>query len=304
MAVGHVVDFEHSLNAAVKKLRQALHDDADSPRFIETIPKRGYRFIAPLASSGAAERPEVLPGATRWSNHWLIATAVIATVLSAALLVTRFRAATSKKQIHSIVVLPFLNLSLDPAQEYFSDGMTEELISELGSVQPDRLGVIARTSAMKYKGTRVGIDQIGKDLGVDYVLEGSVRKENEEIRVTAQLIRVSDQKHVWARNYERTHGGILAMQQEVANAIASEIQIELTPEYQQRVAALQFTDPRAHDAYVRGRFFWNRRTDADLTTAIHYFEEVLQYEPRYAFGVFRVGRRILLPLLRLGEPAA
>jgi len=278
------VDFEHSLNAAVKKLRQALHDDADSPRFIGTIPKHGYRFIAPLASSGAVERPEALPRATRWSHRWLIAASVIAIVVSAALLVLRFRAATSKKAIHSIVVLPFLNLSSDPEQEYFSDGMTEELISELGSLQPDRLGVIARTSAMKYKGTRVGVDQIGKDLGVDYVLEGSVRKENDEMRVTAQLIRVSDQKHVWARNYERTHGGILAMQQEVANAIASEIQIELTPQYHQRVADLQFTDPRARDAYVRGRFFWNKRTDADLTTAIHYFEEVLQYEPRYALA--------------------
>ena len=278
------VDFEHSVNAAVKKLRQALHDDADSPRFIETIPKRGYRFIAPLDGGGARAIGRPTTVTNRLSRVWLIALAILAVVLAATLLTWRFQAGGSKKPTHSIVVLPFLNLSSDPEQEYFSDGMTEELISELGSLQPDRLGVIARTSAMKYKGTRVGIDQIGKDLGVDYVLEGSVRKENDEMRMTAQLIRVSDQKHVWARNYERTHGGMLAMQQEVANAIASEIQIELTPQYQQRVAALQFTDSRAHDAYVRGRFFWNKRTDADLTTAIHYFEEVLEYEPRYALA--------------------
>ena len=278
------VDFEQGLNSCVRQIRGVLADDPDNPRFIQTIPRKGYRFIAPIASTGVAETLQMPPRTSRWRNRWLIAAAGIAIALSASQLVLRFRVGASKKANHSIVVLPFLNLSSDPEQEYFSDGMTEELISELGALQPDRLGVIARTSAMKYKGTRVGIDQIGKDLGVDYVLEGSVRKENDEMRVTAQLIRVSDQKHVWARNYERTHGGILAMQQEVANAIASEIQIELTPQYQQRVAALQFTDPRAHDAYVRGRFFWNKRTDADLATAINYFDEVLKYEPNSALA--------------------
>src|SRR5437868_3997866 len=137
---------------------------------------------------------------------------------------------------------------------------------------------------MKYKGARVAVDQIGKELGVDYVLEGSIRTEADRVRVTAQLIRVKDQTHLWARSYERSHGGILTMQQEVANAIANEIQVELTPQHQQRLAALQFSDPRAHEAYARGRYFWNKRTNDDLARSIQYFEQVLQYEPRYALA--------------------
>src|SRR5207248_2618413 len=183
-----------------------------------------------------------------------------------------------------LAVLPFQNYSPGAEREYLADGLTEEMITQLGSLQPERLGVIARTSAMKYKGARVAVDQIGKELGVDYVLEGSIRTEADRVRVTAQLIRVKDQTHVWARSYERTHGGILTMQQEVANAIANEIQVELTPQHQQRLAALQFTDPRAHEAYARGRFFWNKRTNTDLATAIEYFEEVLKYEPRSALA--------------------
>jgi len=285
------VDFDHGLNAAIRRLREALNDSADIPRYVETLPRRGYRFLAPVgtaapaaASPAAAKTPQVLQRRRRWGSGWLIAATVTTIALLVVLLTLRFHTSSSGRSTHSIVVLPFVNLSSDPEQEYFSDGMTEELISELGSLQPDRLGVIARSSAMKYKGARVGIDQVGNDLGVDYVLEGSIRRENEQIRVTAQLIRVSDQKHVWARNYERTRGGILAMQQEIAAAIASEIEIELTPQYQQRVAALQFTDPRAHDSYVRGRFFWNKRTDADLATAIEYFEQVLKYEPHSALA--------------------
>jgi tetratricopeptide (TPR) repeat protein len=144
--------------------------------------------------------------------------------------------------------------------------------------------VIARTSAMKYKGARVAVDQIGKELGVDYVIEGSIRPEGDRMRVTAQLIRVRDQTHLWALSYDRTRGGILAMEQEVAGAIATEIQLQLTPQHQQRLAALQFADPRAHEAYVRGRYFWNKRTDGDLAKAIQYFGEVLQYEPRNALA--------------------
>jgi TolB-like protein/DNA-binding winged helix-turn-helix (wHTH) protein/Flp pilus assembly protein TadD len=295
------VDFEHSLNSAIKKLRQTLQDDAVRPVFVETIPKRGYRFIAPTTMV-ADETPEVqsspireagrvgpAPSGEARRRKTLTAGALLAViVLIAATAVYQVRrgpggggASTGKIML---AVLPFENYSAEPEQEYLADGLTEEMISQLGSLRPDKLGVIARTSAMKYKRARVAVDQIGKELGVDYVLEGSIRTETDRVRVTAQLIRVKDQTHLWARNYERSHGGILSMQQEVASAIANEIQVELTPQYKERIASLQFADPRAHEAYARGRYFWNKRTDADLATAIQYFEEVLRYEPKYALA--------------------
>jgi TolB-like protein/DNA-binding winged helix-turn-helix (wHTH) protein len=301
------VDFEHSLNSAIKKLRQALQDDPDRPVFIETLPKRGYRFIAPMrvlaeaaeASLGVEELEgrdggnagvEPLKTQTRtFGIAWVIG---IVAVLGVLIAVATTYLTSRRAPIGSVAstgkimlaVLPFENYSAEAEQEYLADGLTEEMITQLGSMDPERLGIIARTSAMKYKGARVGVDQIGKELGVAYVLEGSIRTEADRVRVTAQLIRVRDQTHLWARSYERSRGGILTMQQEVANAIANEIQVELTPQYQQRVATLQFADPRAHEAYARGRFFWNKRTDADLATSIQYFEEVLRYEPRYALA--------------------
>lgn len=290
------VDFEQGLNSCVRQIRSVLADDPDSPRFIQTIPRKGYRFIAPVSSGGPASSeaenlPQVLPPAAArpLTTRYLLFAAlvlIVFTALATALFLLQRRTTLEGASAGKImlVVLPFENYSAQSEQDYLADGLTEELITQLGSLRPERLGVIARTSAMKYKRARIGVDQIGKELAVDYVLEGSIRSDGDEMRVTAQLIRVKDQTHLWARSYERTHGGILNMEQEVANAIASEIQIELTPQYQQRVAALQFADPRAQEAYARGRFFWNKRTDTDLATAIQYFEQVLQYEPRYALA--------------------
>jgi len=291
------VDFEQGLNSCVRQIRSLLGDDPDNPRFIQTIPRKGYRFIAPVTSAGAGYAPttENLPqaptsaGATPSRSRYLLFAALalaVAAALTTGLLLVRRRVVSGNASPGKImlVVLPFENYSAQTGQEYLADGLTEELITQLGSLRPERLGVIARTSAMKYKGARIGVDQIGKELAVDYVLEGSIRSDADRMRVTAQLIRVKDQTHLWARSYERTQGGILTMEQEVSNAIANEIQVELTPQYRQRVAALQFADPRAQEAYARGRFFWNKRTDADLATAIQYLEQVLQYEPRYALA--------------------
>jgi TolB-like protein/DNA-binding winged helix-turn-helix (wHTH) protein/Flp pilus assembly protein TadD len=288
------VDFEQGLNSCIRQIRGALGDDPDNPRFVQTIPRKGYRFIAPVASgngipSAAAAVPvPVLPlrRTPMRGKAVLFAGAVVLvlTTLAAMYFVSRRASAARPATKIMLAVLPFQNYSPDAEREYLADGLTEEMITQLGSMEPERLGVIARTSAMKYKGAHAAVDQIGKELGVDYVLEGSIRTEGDRVRVTAQLIRVKDQTHVWARSYERTHGGILTMQQEVANAIAAEIQVELTPQYHERLAALQFANPRAHEAYARGRFFWNKRTDADLVTAIQYFEEVLRYEPRYALA--------------------
>jgi TolB-like protein len=287
------VDFEQGLNSCVRQIRTLLSDEPDNPRFIQTIPRRGYRFIAPVASEDrpplAAVLPPPIPAA---ANHktlllWITGVVLVAAAITTALYVGHKRAsppvATPAEKV-MLAVLPFTNISPDSKREYLADGLTEETIAQLGSLQPERLGVIARTSAMKYKGARVAVDQIGKELDVDYVLEGSIRTEGDRVRVTAQLIRVKDQTHLWARSYEQSSSGILTMQQEVASAIANEIQVELTPQHQQRLAALHFTDARASEAYARGRYFWNKRTDADLVTAIHYFEQVLQYEPRYALA--------------------
>jgi TolB-like protein len=179
-------------------------------------------------------------------------------------------------------VLPFENLSGDPEQEYFSDGLTEEMISRLGQLEPQRLGVIARTSAIQYKGTKKRIDQIGKELGVDYILEGTVRRAGERVRVSAQLIQVKDQTHLWAKNYERDAGDILALQEEVAQAIASEVEIKLTPEQQVHLASARPVNTAAHEAYLKGRFYWNKRTEKDFGKAREYFQRAIEKDPNFA----------------------
>jgi len=159
-----------------------------------------------------------------------------------------------------LAVLPFANLSNDPEQEYFSDGLTEETITDVGEVNPEKLGVIARTSAMAYKNTNKTVNQIGHELGVDYVLEGSVRREGGTARITAQLIRVSDQSHLWAHNYEREVGGILALQNELGRAIAQQIQVKLTPSHSREASSRAAANPDAYDLYLKGRFYLSKRT--------------------------------------------
>ena len=213
------VDFDHSLNSAVNKLREALMDSAANPRFVETLP-RGYRFIAPVAS---AVEPVEMPhsGIAWWRTR---VAAVVGLTGLAALLLTGTaiglrtlgsRSSTSPKNL-ALAVLPFQNLSTDPDQEFFSDGFTEEMIAQLGKVEPAGLRVIARASAMPYKRTSKKIDQIGAELGVDFILEGSVRRAGSRVRITAELIRVRDQAQVWARSYERDLQDILSLQAEVA----------------------------------------------------------------------------------------
>lgn len=191
-------------------------------------------------------------------------------------------------------VLPFENLSGDAAQEYFSDGLTEEMISRLGQLEPQRLGVIARTSAIQYKGTKKRIDQIGKELGVDYILEGTVRRAGDRVRVSAQLIQVKDQTHLWAKNYERDAGNILALQEEVAQAIASEVEIKLTPEQQAHLASARPVNAAAHEAYLKGRFHLMKRTDTDLKTALQYFRKAVELDSNYAAAYSGLGHTYYL----------
>ena len=213
---------EGSLTRTISILRKALADDAGGQDYIVTIPKRGYRFAAPISeTSGPKARP------------------------------------VPEKLM--LAVLPFENLSGNKKQEYLSDGLTEELITQLGRLNPERLGVIARTSAMQYKSTRKSIQQIGRELGVAYVLEGSVRRSGNRVRVTAQLIQVSDQTHLWAQGYEREMRDILTLQRQVSQAVAKEIEIKLARQEPSRLDAGAI-NPAAYETYLKGRYLWNKRT--------------------------------------------
>ncbi|PYT92454.1 MAG: hypothetical protein DMG36_14825 [Acidobacteria bacterium] len=183
-----------------------------------------------------------------------------------------------------LAVLPFENLSGDSAQEYFSEGLTEEMISRLGQMEPQRLGVIARTSAIQYRGTKKRIDQIGKELGVDYILEGTVRHSGDRVRISAQLIQVKDQTHLWAKNYERDLGDILALQQAVAVAIADEVEIKLTPEQKAHPSDARPVNARAHEAYLEGRYYLARARGSEFEKALNYFQQAIQLDSSYALA--------------------
>jgi TolB-like protein/Tfp pilus assembly protein PilF len=243
---GTVVE-EGSLSSHISILRKALGGGPNGEDFIETLPKRGYRFAAPVKQAG----PET-PGSG----------------IDRAIL----------------VVLPFENLSAGERYDYFSDGLTEEMITELARLSPEHLGVIARTSAMQFKATTKTIAQIGGELGVSHALEGSVRRVGERVRITAQLIRVSDELHLWAQSYERGLHDVLEVQVEVARAVAREIQIKLTPHEKQRLDPdkTRSINPQAYESYLRGRHFWYRRTEEGMRKSIECFEAALRYEPGFA----------------------
>jgi TolB-like protein len=183
-----------------------------------------------------------------------------------------------------LAVLPFANLSDDPEQEYFSDGLTEETITDLGELNPERLGVIARTSAAAYKHTSKTIAQIGRELGVDYILEGSVRREGGVARISAQLIRVKDQVHLWAHNYDREAGGLLALQNELGRAIAQQVQVKLAPPYGVRSVNQYAPNPDAYELYLKGRFYLNQRTYAEIDKSTEYFQRAVEKDPGFALG--------------------
>ena len=241
------VDSEQGVNTAIRKLRRVLRDDSDHPKFIQTVVGKGYRFVA--AVTERREAPE--PG-------------------------------TRLVEPASLAVLPFENLTGSPDRQYLADGMTEETISLLGSLSPAQLRVVARTSVMQYLGTRKPVNQIGRELGVGLVLESSLREENGQVRITAQLIRVSDQMHLWAHSYEGDLSSALAMQTGIASAIAEDLQLHLTPEQQARMLPARRVDAEAYNAYLRGRYFWNLRDEGSLEKASQYFQQAIDRAPDYA----------------------
>ncbi len=238
---------EGSLTSHISLLRKALGEDPKAQNFIETLPKRGYRFVASVKRLASGTRDG---GVDRIM----------------------------------LVVLPFENLAAGERYDYFSEGLTEEMITELARLSPERLGVIARTSAMQFRSTTKSIAQIGSELGVSHVLEGSVRRVGERVRVAAQLIRVSDESHLWAQSYERGLHDVLEVQAEVARAVVREIQIKLTPHEQRRLDGdkTRSINSQAYELYLRGRHFWYRRTEEGIRKSIECFEEALRYDPSFA----------------------
>jgi TolB-like protein/Tfp pilus assembly protein PilF len=236
------VDFDHGVNRAINKLREALGDSADNPRFIETLSRRGYRFIAPV------QRDLQPPNNGR----------------------------------KMLIVLPFANMNCGAEQEYFSDGLTEEMIAHLSRLNPRRLGVIARTSAMQFKNTSKDIKVIAQELGVQFALEGSIRRAGNRVRITAQLIQVSDQTHLWAESYDRELKDVLAIQKDVAERIGRSLAFELVPEQRALVPRSISSDTEAYELYLRGRYYLNQRVEQSCVKAVDYFNEALQKYPAYA----------------------
>ena len=282
------VDFDHGLNNAVKRLRDALEDSAETPRFIETLPRRGYRFSGTIDTSvpQTAAVPEVHKGAKAFpvsrAPILIVATLVLLVFVIIGLRRRPSEPVSEPPHPTMLAVLPFQNLSGDFAQDYFSDGLTEEMISQLGELSGDRFGVIARTSSMMYKNTTKDIGQIGRELGVDYILENSVRREGDHVRITVQLIRVQNRVHVWANSYDREVKHSIEVQEEVAREVVRQIQVKLAVAPSGESHGLHPLNQEASDAYLRGRYFFNQFTEEGFRRAIDYFDQAISIDPQFA----------------------
>jgi TolB-like protein/DNA-binding winged helix-turn-helix (wHTH) protein/Tfp pilus assembly protein PilF len=283
------VDADNSINTAVRKARQALKDDPENPRFLRTIPGKGYRFSA-LVTSSAPPSPVVADlqigqPSRKHLPKWPVLAALVLVALITTGLILRSRLTKPPKTIPKkamLVVLPFLNLSADPREDYFADGMTEEMITQLGSLDPQHLGVIARTSSMQYKGAKKGAAQVARELGVDYLLEGSVRRSDQRVRVTAQLIQASDQTHLWAADFDRDLSEVLKLQSDLALAISSKIQLTLSPSARARLAEEPSLNAAAYEAYLQGLHDWDLRTKPAVERGIAEFQQAIALDPNYA----------------------
>jgi TolB-like protein/DNA-binding winged helix-turn-helix (wHTH) protein len=301
------VDFDHGLNSAVQRLRDCLTDNAEKPLWIETIPRRGYRFIAPVESqSSAALAPHVSPTGTSSSGAVPAGTQTgsrvygrgakvlaIASVVAIALVVClglglslrsvgeRLGWRSSTPRIQSLAVLPLVNLSGDPDQDYFADGMTEALTTDLGKI--GALRVISRTSAMQYKSTKKPLREIARELNVDALVEGTVARSGSRLRITANLVQVSPEKHIWAESYESEVGDALGVQAKIAKTVARQIQIRLTQKEQNLLAVARTVNPEAQDLYLRGLYIFTAGGTAESSEkAIKYFKQATQKDPNYA----------------------
>ena len=293
----HYLDTDNSINGAVRKIRQVLGDDPEQPRFIQTITGRGYCFIAsvreadePQTGAGVSTAPTSEPSTSpeprfrQWLILGLTMALVLASALAASIVWSRWRTPRPVAGRVMLAVLPFENLTGDAGLEYLTDGLTEEMITQLGARDPERLGVIARTSVMTYKKGQRPLKQIERELGVQYVLEGSVRRDANQVRVTAQLIQAKDQTHLWARQYDRELKGLLALQGEIAQQIAQEILSRIgSPEGAAAAPTVRSThNYEAYDLYLKGQYFLAKRRGPDLERAIGYFRQATTKDPTYA----------------------
>ena len=297
------VDFDHGLNKAINKIREALGDSAESPRFVETVSRRGYRFLAEVQDVDA---PSVLRSASATQSQfaaepsavvelagkpaiakrhslslaWKVS-ALMLLVLVAFVGVWKFHSwKRPSLVIRSLAVLPLESLSSDASQDYFADGMTDELISDLGQISA--LRVISRTSVMTYKHAHKPLPQIARELNVDAVVEGTVVRSGDQVRITAQLIQAVTDKHLWSQSYEGDIRNTLALQNQVASAIADQIRINLNPQERAALKTAKVVDAEAYQSYLKGRFFWNKRTADGLRAALAYFNQAIEEDPKYA----------------------
>jgi TolB-like protein/Flp pilus assembly protein TadD len=287
------VDFEHSINTAVKKLREALGDDAENPRFIETLPRYGYRLIASVAvveangTSGPGTPPAPPPHRQK-TRQWLgLASLVVAGIALTCIFVfdwgdvrSRLVAGAGARHISSIAVLPLRNLSNDPQQEYFSDGMTDELITALAKLKS--LKVISHTSVERYKQGNRTLPDIARELGVDAVVEGTVTRSGDRVRITAQLVDARSDQHLWAESYERDLKDVLSLQDEVAGQIAGQVGIKVASGQQTPVASNRQVDPEAHEAYLKGNFYWSRSNCDGSQKGLSYYRQAVAKDPTFA----------------------
>jgi len=336
---GAFLDTDNSINGAIRKIRYVLKDDPEDPRFIQTLTGRGYRFIAPVIEAGPAETafadtgspklegekeiateleaasfpPETIPdqvAAIPRRQHWMSYVGVIAILFAALALWFRW----SRSSVHlqtpdgrlMLAVLPFENLTGDPGQDYFSDGLTEEMITQLGGLDPQHLGVIARTSVMHYKNNQQPLVQISRELGAQYVLEGSVRRDSKRVRITAQLIQVKDQSNVWTQEYDRELEDVLVIEGDIAREIALETQKALgsgKPAATGIPATLSREHYEAYDLYLKALYFLNKRTHEGFEQAIPYFQQATEKDPSYAPAYAGIADSYVLMAAYSGEPA-
>jgi TolB-like protein/DNA-binding winged helix-turn-helix (wHTH) protein/Flp pilus assembly protein TadD len=291
------VDFEHSINLCIREIRTALSDDAATPRYVETLPRQGYRFIAPIqdppqsaqVSAVELQRPAPASPATPVTPlprraYWPVA------VFGAVVLVMAIGAAVTNPRdwrarffgvaalpVHAIAVLPLQNLTGDSAQDYFADGMTEALTTDLARMES--LQVISRTSTMQYKTAKKSLPAIARELNADAVVEGSVQRAGNRVRVTAQLVRAADDRHLWAETYERDFRDILALQDDVASAIAKQVESKLGGPQPQPLAKAQAISPEAYETYLKANYYLDQ---FDLQKSIDYYNQAIKLDPNYA----------------------
>jgi TolB-like protein/DNA-binding winged helix-turn-helix (wHTH) protein/Tfp pilus assembly protein PilF len=290
------VDYEQGLNFAIRQIRTTLDDDANSPRFLETLPKRGYRFIGAMGEVPSTVDVESSPARDSFESggvttkkpktaprYAIYALAVVVVILAFTFGASRMhssKATVSTGSFHSVAVLPLHNLSSDPDQEYFSDGITDELITELAKAPG--LRVISHTSVQRYKNTTLSLQEIAQQLHVDAVIEGSVLRSGDRVRITAQLIDARTDQHLWAEKYDRDFRDILNLQSEVAQQIVTQVGVNLTATERVRLAQTGSVDPAAHEAYLRGRFYWDKLSCTGFKQALEYYQQATAKDPTFA----------------------